>query len=387
MVINGLSIIATAALAPAERGIYVATSGSIALGAALGGLSMDTFLLARGAQWLRGVYGSLKMTILASTVPMAGLAAAILAVYSAHSEVLFAVLGAGAMAAANLPAAAAFANGRFAFVYRLRAATSTAIFVSFIVLIAFQSQHAKTWLSVWLTCQVIAATVLWLIDGNLLRSRTMNSKMRSDDIAQLGWTHSGVVAAIFMLRFDQLVLSRFQGPTALAIYSLGVSAVEFAQAGSAVASQRVIGDRDDGAVERMWAGIVRALLFAAPAGLAIIAALAVFGHFREPYHSAWTIAALLLPGSLFLAVGQIFSARLVAIGKMSFTAVISFVVCGISVVSYLILLPRYGAAAAAIISSILYLIHLVITYATLRWTERRRLAQPAEVATRSTSGV
>ena len=78
----------------------------------------------------------------------------------------------------------------------------------------------------------------------------------------MGLTHSGAVAQVFTYRFDQLALARYQGADALAVYSLAIAAMEFAQAGAVVAAQRVLGDHDEGAQARLRKALGRALTWA-----------------------------------------------------------------------------------------------------------------------------
>jgi hypothetical protein len=113
----------------------------------------------------------------------------------------------------------------------------------------------------------------------------------------MGLTHAGAVAYIFTYRFDQLALSRYQGPDALALYSLALNAVEFAQAGAVVQAQRALGDHEEGAAQRLPGLLRTAVYLALGMGVLVLVGLAGIGLVAPEYHGALLLGLLLLPRS------------------------------------------------------------------------------------------
>ena len=112
---------------------------------------------------------------------------------------------------------------------------------------------------------------------------------------RMGLTHTGAVAQIFTYRFDQLSLSRYQGPDDLAVYSLAVAAIEFSQAGAVVAAQRALGDNEQGSGDRLRGGLRKAVLYAVGMGALVLVGLAGLGLVVGGYRGALLLGALLLP--------------------------------------------------------------------------------------------
>ena len=71
LAMSGVAVLLSVALPPAERGLLVATTTSATVGVAVGGLSLETFLLAQGRQWLDETAGRRSLAIYVATVPLA----------------------------------------------------------------------------------------------------------------------------------------------------------------------------------------------------------------------------------------------------------------------------------------------------------------------------
>ncbi|HLL64492.1 MAG TPA: hypothetical protein VK453_01965 [Micromonosporaceae bacterium] len=372
LAMSGIAILLTVALPPGERGLLVATTTSAAVGAAIGGLSLETFLLAQGRRWLDQA-GRRSLTLYLGTVPLAAVLGWLLARYTSEAVPGLSAVGAACVAASNLPAAVGLTRGRFISVYRLRAAFAAVTPAVFLLFIVLPVRSATAWMLTWLGSQALLALALWIGHGGPLGAMARRTATNPERLARLGVTHTGAVAQVFTYRFDQLALARYQGPDELAVYSLAVAAIEFSQAGAVVAAQRTLGDHEQGSAQRFRALLRRTVGVVLGIGLLALIGLAVIGWLAPGYVAALVLGAILLPRSGAVAVGKILSARLVNLGRERATAVIAVATAITAVLAYALVAPRYGAAGVAAVSVVLFALHSTVTALVVR-------AQPTPVA-------
>ncbi|GIH04544.1 hypothetical protein Rhe02_26110 [Rhizocola hellebori] len=379
LAMSGLAILISVALPPDQRGLLVATITSAAVGVAIGGLSLETFLLAQGRPWLDETAGRRSLLLYAATVPIsAGLGAAF-AIYSGEASALLAAAGAALIAASNVPAAAGLSKGNFLGVYRNRALFAAIAPAAYGLLVVAGIDNAQLWIASWLVCQAFMAISMWGRYGDILRGLARRPSTQPERLTRMGLTHSGAVAQIFTYRFDQLTLARYQGADALAVYSLAIAAMEFSQAGAVVAAQRVLGDHDEGAQARLRKALGRALYLSLGLSGLALAGLWAIGLVTIAYQGAVVLGAILLLRTVAVVVGKILSARMVNLGGERQTAVIAAGTAVAAIALYPVVASRYGAWGIAVASVILFTGHTLATGTTLRLRSRQQPMVPAEI--------
>ncbi|MDG4802577.1 hypothetical protein [Micromonospora sp. WMMD980] len=387
LAMSGVAILLSIALPPAERGLLVATTASATIAVAVGGLSLETFLLAQGRRWLDELAGRRSLLVYLATVPMTAALAGMFAHYSEEARPGLAVLGAACLAASNVPAAAGLTLGGFLSVYRYRAAFAAVAPALYAGLILTGVDDADRWLVAWLGCQAVMAVAFWARHGRPLARLLRRAAPPRERITRLGLTHTGAVAQVFTYRFDQLALARHQGPDVLAVYSLAVAAIEFTQAGAVVAAQRTLGDHEDGSDRRLAGVLRRAVWLSAGMGVLVLAGLAAIGVLADGYTAALLIGLILVPRSIAVTVGKVLSARLVNLGGERATAVIAVGTALAAIVGYSLTAPAFGAVGVAAASVALFAAHSTATAVTLRsWPARQDAPDPAPPARNSEVG-
>jgi hypothetical protein len=366
LAMSGLAILISVALPPHERGLLVATTTSATVGVAVGGLSIETFLLARGRAWLQERAGRRSLALYAATVPLSAALGWLFARYSAEARPTVSAIGAALIAAATAPGAAGLAFGDFVGVYRYRAAFAAVTPALFAILALAAIRRADVWLVAWISTQALMAVAMSVRHGRTFAAMARRPSAGPERLDRMGLTHSGAVAQIFTYRFDQLTLSRYQGPDELAVYSLAVAAIEFSQAGAVVAAQRTLGDHEQGSAERLRGGLRKAVLYAVAMGALVLVGLAGLGLLVGGYHGALLLGALLLPRSIAVAIGKVLSARLVNQGGERITAAVAACTAVVAVIGYTLVVGPFGAAGVAVVSVGLFAAHAIATAVALR---------------------
>lgn len=377
LAMSGVAILLSVALPPAERGLLVATTTSATTGVAVGGLSLETFLLAQGRRWLDDLAGRRSLLVYVATVPLTAVLAWTFAHYTEAALPGIAAAGAACIAASNLPAAAGLTLGEFLSVYRYRAVFAAVAPALYALLILAAVRDAGVWLLAWLGCQGLMAVALWARHGLPLARMARRASPQEERLTRLGLTHTGAVAQVFTYRFDQLALARYQGPDVLAVYSLAVAAIEFTQAGAVVAAQRTLGDHEDGSAQRLYGLLRRAVYLAVGMGILVLVGLAGIGVLTDGYAAALLLGLILVPRSIAVTIGKVLSARLVNLGGEPLTAVIAVGTALAAIVGYSLTAPAFGAVGVATISVVLFSAHSTVTALALRTRSGRQVAPAA----------
>jgi O-antigen/teichoic acid export membrane protein len=366
---SGCAALVSVALPPTERGELAASIASGTLGAAIGGLSLDTFLLSRPAGWVFSRGPRWMFAILLGCVLLAAVAATALTAVAGIGSYLIGAGAAGALTVFNAFASLALRRKKFLFVYSVRAASGAILIAGYAVLYATGERDGGAWSGMWFSTQALAAMVLSVaVLGWAWRARPSmttaagRSELRAD-AAAMGRLHIGICAQMLTYRLDQILLARFAGSGALGVYALAVAALEFAQAGAVVRSQRILVDRDrnDAAPDRA-ATIARAAL---PVALAAVAGLAVVGLVRPDYDGAWLLGLCLVPGTLAVAAGKTWSALLLKRRGEQATTVVALTAMCVAVALYFLLIPGLGEYGAAAASSAAYAVYALRTRLSL----------------------
>lgn len=362
---SGLAVLLTVALPPPERGLLVATTASATMGVATGGLSMETFLLARGRAWLAGHAGRRSAAIYAGTVPLSALAGWAIGVWSAEADAGLAALGAALVAAGVLPAASGLTHDGFFGVYLLRALLAAATPALYAALILGGGSDAGPWLAVWLASQAGLAAAMWIRFGRPL-VRLLRRRSGDEGLGRLARAHGGAVAHVVAYRFDQIALARYQGAEALAVYSLAVAALEFAQAGAVVGAQRVLGDHSADAGARLPAAVRRAVVHAVAIGVLAVAGLGVIALWSADYRAGLLLGAALLPRTVAVVVTKILNARLVNRHGEGLSGAIAAGTGLAAAVGFVAVVPAFGGGGAAVVAAVVFGVEAALVWAALR---------------------
>lgn len=376
LAMSGFAIVLSVYLPPDQRGAFVATTTSATVGVAVGGLSLETFVLAQGRAWLERTASWQSVAVYGSTVPLSAVLAWFFAVYTTSASPWLSTIGAAVLAAGTIPGAMGLAQGNFRGVYGYRALFAAAIPLSYGVLVLLSIRSSGAWMLCWLLGQTALAVVLWFRHGAVLVSALRRSyPFERRGVGRIAFTHGGGVALIPALRFDQLILARSAGPTELAFYSLAMAASEFAQAGSVVAAQRVLGDHGADSARRFKQALRASLIFAIAVSLLVFVGLYAIGLVVPSYAPALMLGLILAPRSLAVVTGKVLSARLVNQRGEAIAAAISAGTSVVAVITAAIIIPQYGVVGAAIAVGVAFVGHAFVTAVVLGlWIKTPRVS-------------
>ncbi|GAB3171682.1 hypothetical protein FHX75_1546 [Micromonospora palomenae] len=367
--LTGLAAVTSVTLPAAERGELAANMVSATLGAAIGGLSLDTFLLSRPAGWVFSRGRTWVLAILGISVLLSGVAAALLTTVAGVGSYLVGVGSAAGLTVFNTVSSIALRQKSFRLVYAIRAASGAVLVGGYAALYAAGRLDGGLWSLAWLGVQWLSALVVCgLVLGMVRRfgsapaATATGSDYRADALA-VGNLHVGIFAQMMTLRFNQILVARFVGAGALGVYALAVAALEFAQAGAVVRAQRILADRNGADGPDPTKAVVKAAL---PVALAAVVGLAVLGFLQPEYRHAWILGLLLLPGSLATAAGKSWSALLLKRRGEKATTVVALVTVAVAIPAYFGIIPWAGVVGAAIASSLAYAVHAFASRASLR---------------------
>lgn len=378
--LTGLAAIVSVTLPAAERGELAANMVSATMGAALGGFSIDTFLLSRPAGWIisRGRYWIL--CILGVSLGLTAIAAAILTTVAGIGSYGVGVGAACGLTVFNTASSLALRLQKFWFAYSMRAAGGAVLVGGYALLYLRGQSDGSLWSILWLAVQVASAAVMgvsvliwaWRFGPN--PPATAAAPDYHADLVAAGRLHIGISAQMLTYRLSQILVARFAGAGPLGVYALAAAALEFAQSGSVVKSQRILAERDPDAITDQSQAVLKA---AAPVASLAIIGLAVLGLLAPDYHQAWLFGLLLLPGTLALCAGKTWSAALLKRSGERATTAVALVTMTVSVVLYLLLIPLTGAYGAAIASSVAYGVYAFRSRQSLQRASRLLLNRTA----------
>ncbi|TDB74529.1 hypothetical protein E1165_14320 [Micromonospora sp. KC723] len=367
--LTGVAAVVSVTLPAAERGELAANMVAATLGAAVGGLSLDTFLLSRPAGWVTARGRAWVLAMLGVSVLLSGAAAALLTTVAGLGSHLVGVGAAAGLTVFNTVSSFALRRRSFRLVYAVRAASGALLVGGYVALHAAGWLDGNLWSLVWLGVQWLSALAVCGLALVMVRragpvppASATASDYRADVLA-VGNLHVGIFAQMMTLRFNQILVARFAGAGPLGVYALAVAALEFAQAGAVVRAQRILADRDGADGPDPTKAVVRAAL---PIALAAVVGLAVLGFLQPEYRHAWVLGLLLLPGSLATAAGKSWSALLLKRRGERPTTAVALVTAAVAIPAYYGIIPWAGAVGAALASSLAYAVHAFGSRASLR---------------------
>jgi len=158
--LSGLAALCSIALAPAERGQLVASIAGATLGSAIGGVSIDTFLMSRPRGWVWGRGGPWILAIMLGCILLSG----------AVSSVVIAVAGIGSYSVAigagccltifNACSSLALRIQKFRFVYAIRAIGGLALIAGYGWFYLRGQLSGLAWSTAYLVAQALAAATI-----------------------------------------------------------------------------------------------------------------------------------------------------------------------------------------------------------------------------------
>ncbi|MEV4630449.1 hypothetical protein AB0J90_29715 [Micromonospora sp. NPDC049523] len=367
--LTGLAAVVSVTLPAAERGELAANMVSATLGAAIGGLSLDTYMLSRPGGWVFSRGRNWVLAILAASVVLSGVAAGILTAAAGIGSYVIGVGAAIGLTIFNTVSSFALRQKHFWLVYSMRAISGAILVGGYAILYARGQVDGGLWSIVWLAVQWLGAIAVcgvvlrlaWRA-GPMPAATATGADYRADLVA-VGKLHVGVFAQMLTLRFNQILVARFVGAGPLGIYALAVAALEFAQAGAVVRAQQILADRDAENGPDRTGAVVKAAL---PIALAAVVGLAVLGFLNPEYRHAWILGLCLLPGSLATSAGKTWSAMLLKKRGEHATTVVAVITLAAAVPAYFAVIPWGGVVAAALASSFAYAVHAYASRAGLR---------------------
>ncbi len=362
--LTGLAALVSVTLPAAERGELAANMVSATVGAALGGLSVDTFLLSRPAGWIMSRGRLWIAGILTVSLGLTALAAALLTTLAGLGSHPVGIGAGCALTVFNAAASLGLRLKRFWFVYTMRALGGAVLVAGYGLLWLGHRLDGGLWSVLWLGVQVATATVLgvavlgWARRFGPVPAATAGRTEYRADLLAVGRLHVGVCAQMLTYRLSQVLVARFAGAVALGVFALAVAALEFAQSGAVVRAQRILAERDPDTIGDHGREVVRSAL---PIAALAVIGLAVLGVLAPDYHDAWIFGLLLLPGTLALSAGKTWSAALLKRAGEQATTAVALVTMSVSVVLYVLLIPWAGALGAAVASSVAYGVYALRT--------------------------
>jgi O-antigen/teichoic acid export membrane protein len=379
LAVSGCAALASVALPPAQRGQLAACIASATMGSAIGGFSVDTFLLSRPTGWILS-RGRWRLLALATCcVCLSAAVAALLTVMAGVGSYPVALAGAGVLTTFNIMSSLALRLKRFLLVYSMRAIGAVVLISGYASLYVGGVLNGARWSIAWLVAQSLAAVVMcaWVLQ--VVRRFGISDTGDpvppvagevGEDLTRMGKLHVGVCAQMLTYRLDQILLARFAGPGPLGVYALAVAALEFAQAGAVVGAQRILANRESTRGSEAPGSQVGPVVKAAvPVAIFSVAMLAVLGLLVPSYREAWLAGLLLLPGSLAVSAGKTWSANLLKGRGEQATTTVALVTLAVAVPCYLILVPWLHMLGAALASSCAYTVYALRSRIGLRRPE------------------
>jgi hypothetical protein len=369
--LSGLAALLSIALIPAERGELVASMAGATLGSAIGGLSIDTFLMSRPRGWVWSSGAGWVGALTGACLLLSGLVAATVIAAAGIGSYLVGIGAACCLTLFNVCSSLALRLSHFRFVYAVRLGAAALVVVGYALFYVDGHRSGLVWALAYLAAQAAAALVMtvavlrWAVDrrpADMAEVEWPNTG-RLADITAIAKVHAGMSAHMLTSRLDQVLLARFSGAASLGVYALAVAALEFAQAGAVVRSQRILTRRENSeAIPRI--GPVIAVT--APVAVAAVGGLAVLGLIQPDYHEAWLLGLLLLFGAVFSALGKVASAALFIRRGEGAPSVVAATSAVAAVGGYFLLIPWLGSVGAAVAMSSAYLVYAAAAFVGLR---------------------
>jgi len=171
-------------------------------------------------------------------------------------------------------------------------------------------------------------------------------------------------------QLDQLIIGMFVSPAQLGIYSVSYAVVNLllipSNALAPVLFNKISQVKSLEKSSKMAAQVHRSLflvILLLGIGLAITGYWLIILMYGEEFSEAYYPMLILLPGILFYSVSRrVLQKFLAANGYPLKTSAVQFIAAVVGVVSYIILIPKYGIIGGAIGSTIAYISSMIVAY-------------------------
>jgi hypothetical protein len=370
--LSGLASLLTIALVPAQRGLLAGTMAGATLGSAIGGISIDTFLMSRPKGWVWGRGTAWLIGLLVPSVLLSGVVAAAIIGFEGFGSYPVGIGAACCLTVFNACSSLALRIQKFQFVYAVRALGALTLLAGYGLFYLDGDDSGLAWSEAYLISQGVAATVLaamvlrWaarIRPADARRTQLPDRNDRITDLSRMGKLHVGIAASLLTSRLDQILLAHIVGESALGLYALAVAALEFAQAGAVVRSQKILTNQEQAAtMPRAWPVV----LATAPVAVVSVLGLAALGILRPAYAGAWIIGLLLLPGAVGSALGKTWSAILLIRRGEVATTTVAVLLAALAIPLYFIFVSWLGTYGGAIGVTCIYILYAVGTLIGLR---------------------
>jgi O-antigen/teichoic acid export membrane protein len=252
--------------------------------------------------------------------------------------------------------------------------------VSVCVLAALHALTVETLLAVTLLGLAVSlATTWWTARVRPARGQSLRQMLGFGARA-----HVGHVATHGTTRIDQLLVAPLLGARELGLYAIAVSLAAIPAVLAEAVGVRLFGTVRDRGQGLDVAESERLMRLGAVVGIIPGVLLGATSWFIVPvvYGSAFrgTVLPLLLliPGSLCFAISRTASASLIIAGQPGRSSISETIALAVSAVGLVILLPPFGIAGAAAVSTIAYLTRLLTLLIVLRPLGVRRVVPGRE---------
>ena len=216
---------------------------------------------------------------------------------------------------------------------------------------------------VWTGAQVLSVVVLGAYLCRCLGSIRAPSRPLLGHIARFAIrAHGAGLTNSATYRIDSWILGAIAGPHQLGVYSVAVAWFEglflLPQAVSMALRPTIAKATDDRGGRLAAGGCIIAVVLTAlmGGGLYLLAPVLCVGVFGPEFRDAVPLLRLLIPGAVGIATLKILGSALTARARPWLESAASACAFGVAVAMYVILIPRFGAAGAAVASTVAYLI-------------------------------
>lgn len=264
----------------------------------------------------------------------------------------------------------------------LRVAQAMFGLIGYVILVTLDSLTVG-----WAVLITGASWLAILSVGHLVVSRIEPPSIPSADIAREGLryglrAHGSTVASVVSVRLDLILLPAFVESAELGWYAVAVSVATVVSSLFGAVAVVVLPSVASDAPHRGYLVGHAALLTGAAACVvggvtALVAPDLLQLVFGAEFREAAPALRLLLPGAVAIGLVGVYSGGLLANNRPELASIVQFPAAVLTIVGLVVLLPQgVGIEGAAILSSVSYLLTLVLAYATFRIIDRQSSTSP-----------
>ncbi len=244
------------------------------------------------------------------------------------------------------------------------------VFVAAIALWYLDLLSATTMVAAGVVGQVVATLVVIVAGGPGMVSFSPDLRAFREMLGYSARSYVVELVNFIHLRIDIILLGWLTTTATVGIYSVGVSLAEVARyvpgvAGAALFARasQVVGSEGSELSARM-SRLTALLVVASVVVFGLLAPVLIPALFGPAFSGAVTVLLVLLPGVAAIAIAEVSGAYLFS-RKIIYWRTSAMVVA-LNILSNIVLIPRFGAAGAALASSFTYTLLMVIVLTLMR---------------------